>query len=164
MLILPTARAQNNASIHTSWLWHLHQPIYWPEKRAGSEHYENAWDTIQAQDAGRSHPVEQVRGQVFDIDDRRAAYQYRPYDALASTYRDDHWRRINNKATRELATDRQTKMPETWERPEMGENQETRKKKKEAQSAPPPRTNSRNATKQTTPQREKSHFQPPTSH
>src|SRR5207249_4883178 len=27
-LILPTARAQNNASIHTSWLWHLHQPIY----------------------------------------------------------------------------------------------------------------------------------------
>jgi len=84
MLILPAARAQNNTSIHTSWLWHLHQPIYWPEKRAGSEHYENAWDTIQAQDAGRSHPVEQVRGQVFDIDDRRAAYQYRPYDALAS--------------------------------------------------------------------------------
>jgi hypothetical protein len=83
-LILPTARAQNNTSIHTSWLWHLHQPIYWPEKRAGSDHYENAWDTIQAQDAGRPHPVEQVRGQVFDIDDRRAAYQYRPHDALAS--------------------------------------------------------------------------------
>ena len=56
-LILPNARAQNNAGIHTSWLWHLHQPIYWPEKRAGSEHYENAWDTIQAQGAGRSHPV-----------------------------------------------------------------------------------------------------------
>jgi hypothetical protein len=83
-LILPTARAQNNTSIHTSWLWHLHQPIYWPEKRAGSDHYENAWDTIQAQEGGRPHPVEQVRGQVFDIDDRRAAYQYRPHDALAS--------------------------------------------------------------------------------
>src|SRR5438046_6209507 len=84
MLILPAARAQNNTSIHTSWLVHLHQPIYWPEKRAGSEHYVNAWYTIQAQDAGRSHPVAQVRGQVFDIDDRRAAYQYPPYDVLAS--------------------------------------------------------------------------------
>src|SRR5205823_485450 len=36
-LILPTARAQNNASIHTSWLWHLHQPIYWPEERASCD-------------------------------------------------------------------------------------------------------------------------------
>ena len=83
-ITLPAARAQNNTSIHTSWLWHLHQPIYWPEKRAGSDQYENARDTIQAQDGGRPHPVEQVRGQVFDIDDRRAAYQYRPHDALAS--------------------------------------------------------------------------------
>src|SRR5207302_7091841 len=83
-LLPAVAHAQNNTSIHTSWLWHLHQPIYWPEKRAGSDHYENAWDTIQAQGAGRSHPVEQVRGQVFDIDDRRAAYQCRPHDALAS--------------------------------------------------------------------------------
>ncbi len=82
LLFAATATAQNTG-IHTSWLWHLHQPIYWPEKRAGSEHYENAWDTIRLQDAGRAHPLEQVRGQVFDVDDRRAAYQGRPRDALA---------------------------------------------------------------------------------
>ena len=39
-------------------LWHLHQPIYWPDKRAANDHYENAWDTIQAQNAGRSEPNE----------------------------------------------------------------------------------------------------------
>ncbi|MGZ5538527.1 MAG: hypothetical protein ACXWG0_08365, partial [Chthoniobacterales bacterium] len=80
---VPRANAQNT-SVHTSWMWHLHQPIYWPEKRSATDHYENAWDTIQAQDGGRGHPVEQLRGQVFDVDDRRAAYQSRPKDALAS--------------------------------------------------------------------------------
>jgi hypothetical protein len=35
-------------------LWRLRQPIYWPEKRAANDHYENAWDTIQAQGGGRA--------------------------------------------------------------------------------------------------------------
>ena len=75
------AAAQNNTSIHTTWLWHLHQPIYWPEKRAGSDHYENGWDTIQQQDGARPHPLEGLRG-VFGLDDRIAAYQSRPKGAI----------------------------------------------------------------------------------
>src|SRR5436305_406160 len=77
--------AQNNTSIHTTWLWHLHQPIYWPEKRSGDDHYENAWNTIQAQDAGRPHPAgQEVLRNVFGLDDRIAAYQSRPKDAINS--------------------------------------------------------------------------------
>src|SRR5229473_8571305 len=52
--------APAGTSVHTTWLWHLHQPIYWPDKRAGSDHYENAWDTIQAQNAQRSEPNESL--------------------------------------------------------------------------------------------------------
>lgn len=54
---ITSAQAQNH-NVHTSWLWHLHQPIYWPDKRAANDHYENAWDTIQAQNTGRSEPNE----------------------------------------------------------------------------------------------------------
>src|SRR5207249_4537084 len=50
-----------NTNIHTSWLWHLHQPIYWPDRKAsGNDHYEAAWDTIQQQDLGRGHPTPEV--------------------------------------------------------------------------------------------------------
>ena len=78
------ALAQNN-NVHTSFLWHLHQPIYWPDRRAGSgDHYENAWNTIQAQDAGRPHPNPEVLRQIFGLDDRIAAYQNRPRLSLNS--------------------------------------------------------------------------------
>jgi hypothetical protein len=80
-----TTIAAANTSIHTTWLWHLHQPVYWPDRRVyGTDHYEAAWDTIQQQDAGRNHPSPEVLRNIFGLDDRIAAYQYRPKDALAS--------------------------------------------------------------------------------
>ncbi|MDB6148219.1 MAG: C-terminal target protein, partial [Spartobacteria bacterium] len=82
-LLSSVADGQNH-SVHTSFLWHLHQPIYWPDKRAGNDHYENAWDTIQAQNGGRAHPSPEILTQVFGLDDRVAAYQFRPKDALNS--------------------------------------------------------------------------------
>src|SRR5438034_533503 len=30
--------APANNSVHTSWLWHLHQPIYWPDRRRQTAH------------------------------------------------------------------------------------------------------------------------------
>ena len=72
-----------NSGVHTSFLWHLHQPIYWPDKRAYDDHYENAWDTIQAQNenGGRSEPNESL-APVFSLADRVNAYQQRPHDSL----------------------------------------------------------------------------------
>jgi hypothetical protein len=78
----PRAAGQNH-NLHTSWLWHLHQPIYWPDQRASSDHYENAWDTIQAQNGGRSEPNESLTT-VFALADRVNAYQQEPKDTLSS--------------------------------------------------------------------------------
>jgi hypothetical protein len=74
-----------SSSLHTTWLWHLHQPIYWPDQRNyGTDHYEAAWDTIQQQDAGRPHPSPEVLRNIFGLDDRRNAYQSGPRNSLAN--------------------------------------------------------------------------------
>lgn len=73
------AIADTNTNVHTTWLWHLHQPIYWPDRRDyGIDHYENAWDTIQQQNAGRPDPNPEVLSTIFGDADRVAAYQGEP--------------------------------------------------------------------------------------
>jgi len=68
--------ADPNTGVHTTWLWHLHQPIYWPDRRDyGVDHYENAWDTIQQQNAGRPHPSPEVLSTIFGEADRVNVYQ-----------------------------------------------------------------------------------------
>jgi len=77
-LLLPaiSALADTNTGVHTTWLWHLHQPIYWPDRRDyGVDHYENAWDTIQQQNAGRPHPSPEVLSTIFGEADRVNVYQ-----------------------------------------------------------------------------------------
>ena len=77
-LLLPpiSVLADTNAGVHTTWLWHLHQPIYWPDRRDyGVDHYENAWDTIQQQNAGRPHPSPEVLSTIFGEADRVNVYQ-----------------------------------------------------------------------------------------
>ncbi len=71
-----------NTNPHTTYLWHLHQPIYWPDqKSSGDDQYENAWDSIQATDGGRPNPENNLR-EIFGKDDRVAVYQYRPRDSI----------------------------------------------------------------------------------
>ncbi len=75
-----------NNSVHTSWLWHLHQPIYWPDRAPANhagDHYQNAWDTMQLQDGGFGHPVEHLRD-VFSLNDRINAYQWEPMNTLSA--------------------------------------------------------------------------------
>jgi len=77
--------AATNTNVHTTWLWHLHQPVYWPDRRNyGTDHYENAWDTIQQQNLGRLHPSSEVLNTIFGAGDRVAAYQAGPKNSLAS--------------------------------------------------------------------------------
>ena len=74
-----------STSVHTTWLWHLHQPIYWPDCRGyGTDHYEAAWDTIQLQDAGRQHPKPGVLRNIFGLDHRVNACQGRPSATLGA--------------------------------------------------------------------------------
>jgi hypothetical protein len=63
----------------------MHQPVYWPNRRDyGIDHYEQAWDTIQQQNAGRLDPNPEVLSTIFGEADRVNAYQSSPYDALSS--------------------------------------------------------------------------------
>jgi len=65
-----------STNVCTTWLWHLHQPIYWPDRRNyGTDHYEAAWDTIQQQNAGRLHPTPEVLSTIFGEADRVNVYQ-----------------------------------------------------------------------------------------
>ena len=80
-----TAFASGN--LHTTWLWHMHQPIYWPDRRNyGTDHYEAAWDTIQQQNAGRPHPSPESLSTIFGVADRQSDYQSRAHDALNNLF------------------------------------------------------------------------------
>jgi len=68
---------------HFTYLWHLEQPIYWPDRQAGTQRYERAWQSILRKDAGATNPENDLR-MIFGIDDRVAAYQYRPRDCVSS--------------------------------------------------------------------------------
>ncbi|MDR3456472.1 MAG: carbohydrate-binding protein [Verrucomicrobiae bacterium] len=77
-LVPVAAFAGTNTNVHTTWLWHLHQPIYWPDRAPANhaaDHYQNAWDTIQL---GNAHPNDTVLTTVFGAGDRVAAYQGGP--------------------------------------------------------------------------------------
>jgi hypothetical protein len=67
---------------HFTYLWHLEQPIYWPDQQAsGADRYELAWQSIQRRDAGQVHPTNNLR-EIFGLDDRRNAYQWRVRDSI----------------------------------------------------------------------------------
>ena len=68
---------------HFTYLWHLEQPIYWPDRQAGTQRYERAWQSILRRDAGAANPANDLR-QIFSLDDRVAAYQYRPRDTVSA--------------------------------------------------------------------------------
>jgi hypothetical protein len=67
------------APVHTTYLWHMHQPIYWPDRSTWNpSRYETAYETITL---GSSE------SDVFDIfnkDDRVHDYQDYPKAAIAS--------------------------------------------------------------------------------
>jgi hypothetical protein len=68
--------ADTNTNVHTTWLWHLHQPVYWPDRRNYRvDHYEQAWDTIQQQNTGRDEPNPEVLTTIFGEADRVNVYQ-----------------------------------------------------------------------------------------
>lgn len=79
------AHGQTNEKLHFTYLWHLEQPIYWPDQQAsGSDRYERAWESIQRLDSGGApvgHPSNNLRD-IFGLPDRVAAYQGRPRDSI----------------------------------------------------------------------------------
>lgn len=81
-LILTPATSIRAERLHFTYLWHLEQPIYWPDQQTGGQdRYERAWESIQRTDGGASHPANNLRD-IFGWPDRVAAYQYRCRDSI----------------------------------------------------------------------------------
>jgi len=67
------------APVHTTYLWHMHQPIYWPDRSTWyPSRYETAYETITL-----GHSQSDVFG-IFNKDDRVHDYQDYPKTAIAS--------------------------------------------------------------------------------
>jgi hypothetical protein len=65
------------APIHTTYLWHMHQPIYWPDRSTWyPSRYEAAYETITL-----GHSESDVFG-IFNKDDRIHDYQDYPRTAI----------------------------------------------------------------------------------
>ncbi len=65
--------------VHTTYLWHMHQPIYWPDASTWTPaRYETAYETITL---GHSQNDEFT---IFNSDDRVGDYQWYPKDAVSS--------------------------------------------------------------------------------
>ena len=79
------APPQQTGPIHTTYLWHLHQPIYWPDQRRDGvdDEYEVAWESMQQKFQGAQHPENDLV-EIFSKDDRVAAYQWRVRDSIAT--------------------------------------------------------------------------------
>ncbi len=70
------------AQVHFTYLWHMEQPIYWPDQQVGgTDRYERAWESQQRKNAGRFNPTNNLND-IFGKPDRVAAYQWRVKDSI----------------------------------------------------------------------------------
>jgi hypothetical protein len=74
------------AQVYTTYHWHLHQPIYWPETSTSNNNtYQKAYESMVS---GGIHPQNDL-DQIFSWPDRVAAYQFRIRDAIGSIQQAD---------------------------------------------------------------------------
>ncbi len=82
LVLTAGSAAAAQEKLHFSYLWHLEQPIYWPDRQAsGNDRYERAWESMQR---GGLHPANNL-ADIFGLADRVAAYQGRVRDSIQST-------------------------------------------------------------------------------
>ncbi len=91
ILVFVMAAGWLTAQVHTTYLWHLEQPIYWPEQSVWTPtRYQAVWESqyLKSNNGnwytdGLQHPLNNLE-EIFSNEDRKAAYQYRTKDAVQS--------------------------------------------------------------------------------
>ena len=82
LAVLAGAPVFAQQKLHFTYLWHLEQPIYWPDQQAtGADRYQRALESYYARNAGAAHPENNL-ADIFGLDDRKAVYQYRVRDSI----------------------------------------------------------------------------------
>jgi len=91
-LILWMSAGAYAGGVHITYLWHMHQPIYWPEVSVWNPaRYQMAYESMHWKWNGGniypgssgSHPYNNLE-EIFNNDDRVADYQYYPRNTLAA--------------------------------------------------------------------------------
>ncbi len=78
LVALGLSGAAGGAPVHTTYLWHMHQPIYWPDRSTWTPvRYETAYETITL-----GHSESDVFA-IFDKEDRVHDYQDYPRTAVS---------------------------------------------------------------------------------
>ena len=73
-----------STQVTVTYMWHLQQPIYWPAtSHYNDAQYQFAWESIQYKSQQGGHPQNDV-GDIFNVDDRKAIYQYRAADSIST--------------------------------------------------------------------------------
>ena len=83
LVFLAASASAGQYKVYSTYLWHLQQPIYWPEKVAGQNRYQFAYDSLGGSPTWPGHPQNNL-ADIFGLDDRKAAYQFRTKDSVAS--------------------------------------------------------------------------------
>ena len=79
-----TTAASAQEKLHFTYLWHLEQPVYWPDQSrqfGAPDRYENAWESVQQKNSGDPYPLNNLN-EIFGKPDRVAAYQGRIRDSI----------------------------------------------------------------------------------
>ncbi len=87
MLIVSVLSVQSQ--VHTTYLWHMQQPLYWPEQSVWNPYRnQSVWESEYLKTHGGNiysdgiaHPLNNL-GEIFGNDDRKAVYQWRAKDAV----------------------------------------------------------------------------------
>ena len=88
-LLFIVAAFDLSAQVHTTYLWHMQQPVYWPDKSLSNpNHYQTVKESYDIKAAGGnnygtgiSHPTNNLK-EIFGKDDRRNDYQQRVKNAV----------------------------------------------------------------------------------
>ena len=73
-----------HGKVYTTYHWHMHQPIYWPDKLPSDPiTYQKAYDSLELEPSQGGHPRNDING-IFGEDDRVNDYQHYPLDAIQS--------------------------------------------------------------------------------
>ena len=82
-LLLPESTSAGEYKVYSTYLWHLQQPNYWPEKVSWENRYMHAYEHLSGSPTWPGHPQNNI-AEIFGKDDRKAVYQYRARDTVSS--------------------------------------------------------------------------------
>lgn len=91
LLLLFLVSLSGFSQVHTTYLWHMQQPIYWPDKSVSNPYeYQKVWESFNLKNnggnnyaSGLAHPLNNLQ-EIFGKADRVNGYQWETKNSIAS--------------------------------------------------------------------------------